>query len=301
MPRGTRPYVENHNTISGVTPGSPSTIDVPVLPGIVHAHDWEYAESGTPATRAVMEAGLEKIEILLNNGSWSEYLVTDILKMNDFYGHTFVDGFLTQFFTDDTRESAYDAEKTAFVPGGHRNPKFRVYVKGSATLPTLKSRLLVEGLTDAGRATLATNPAKSVRPLIKHDVDTLTLTNSGGTPTKITYPLTSDVRSLNFEGADITAIVINVNGVEKYTFTSLARLNEMLKQSRAVAVPQADTWHINFELLGGSIDGIYRPGYAPNGQSFNALDEVQFEIYSSSTNSVRLLMEVYDTPKTRLE
>jgi len=299
MPQGTRLYIENRNTISGVNSGSPSTIDCPVVPGIVHALEWEYSEGDVPApaTRLVMEAAIEKLEVQIASGIYSDFLVSDLLKMNDFYGHTFVDGFLSQFFTQDFRQNAFDAERTAFVPGAHRAPKFRVYINPGRSNPSLKQRLLVEGVTDAGRTTIASAPDSAVRPLIRHEVETITLTDTGNVATVWKYEgRTEGIRSLNFEGANITGIVIKVNGVEKYAYHSLARLNEMLKQSRAVAVPQADTWHINFELLGGSIEGVYRPqygGFAP--------DDIEIEIFASSTANVRLLSELYDKPKSRTQ
>ncbi|MBL4791258.1 MAG: hypothetical protein JKY60_20175 [Kordiimonadaceae bacterium] len=296
MPQGTRLYIENRNTIS-VGDGSPTTIDVPVMPGIIHGNDWEYAEGGTLASRAVMEAAIEKVEIQVASNVFSTFLVPDLLKMNDFYGHNFVDGFLSQMFSQDYRQNAFDAERTAFVPGAHRAPKFRIFINAGRVSPSLKNHLIVEGVSDAGRNKIASMPDDTVRPLIRHEVETITLTDTGNVATIFKYEgRTEGIRSLNFEGANITGIVIKVNGVEKYAYKSLARLNELLMQSRAVANPQSDTWHINFELLGGSLDGVYRPQYG----GFSP-DDIEIEIYASDTTNVRLLSELYDKPKSRTQ
>ncbi len=311
MARGKRDFIENNNTPSGLTMGSPTTINCPQNVGIVHEHEYElFVDPGggadpAHATRAQIEAACSKLELLLNSGTHSEYHVTDILKMNDFYGHTFVDGFFTQFFTQDWRENSFDAERNAFVPGAVRAPKFRLHTKPGGALIDLKHRLVTEGIGQQGRAVVATNPSAAVRPLIRHEVETITLTDTGDVATRYNYDAaTQFIRSLNFEGDNITGIVIKINGVEEFNFRSLTRLNERLKQSRAVAVPQANTWHINFELLAGSMNGIYQPEFPiidAGGKVIgtHARDEIEVRIFASNTNNVRLLAELYDTPDAR--
>ncbi len=303
MARGTRQYLLNNSTLSGLTAGHPATIDCPVSPEIVHVSDFEYSEGGVAATRAVMEAAWEKLELLLNNNIFGEYLVPDLLKMNDFYGETFVDGFLSLFFTQDYRENSLDAERHAFVPGAYRNPKFRLHLNAGRVAPALKNFLVAEGAGESGRRTIATSPGKGVTPLVRHEVQTIKLTDSGNVPTSFIYdPTTEYIRSLNFEGDNITRIDIKINGVVRYSYRSLTRLNELLKKSRAVAVPQADTWHINFELLGGSVDAIYQPAFKQvvggQVQQF-ARDEIEISIYAGNTNDVRLLAEHLDRPVAR--
>lgn len=300
MPQGPRNYIVNRNTMA-VGAGSPSSIIVPALPGIVHRSDWlvtkDVAGTATPLSKADMLLYVEKLQIQVGSGIFGDYLTSDILRMNEFYGYNYVDGRLQQFFTQDWRETAYDAQRTAFVPGAHRDPTFRLFLKSGISAPTVVNKLLVEGVGDANRLSIASDPTAAVREIVRYGVETLKLTDTGNTPTEIRHDIRAKaVRSLNFEGAHITGITIKINGVEKFVYDSLDALNEDLKQSRAAAVPQADTWHINFELLGNSVDASYQPQYA----GF-APDEIDIEIYASSTANVRLFSEFYDRPKSRVE
>ena len=305
MPAGTRNYIENTENRSSVVMGAPVTIDYPALPGIIHSEDTVLTVAGVKATRAQVIAAISKLSMLMNGGTHSDYLIDDLLMLNDFYGHTFVDGFLTQFFSQDFRENAFDAEVHAFVPGSVRKPRLRIHTKAAGVVDEIRHFLEVEGVSEFGRNIISSKPAEAVRPLIRHDIETITIKNTGDVATNVKFEATPEfIRSLNFQGANITRIDILADNVVKYSYDSLLRLNEKLKQSRAVAVPQADTWHINFELLGGSVRGMYQPEFSRNNPQtgvpeFFARDNISFDIYASDNTQVRLLSELYDTPAPR--
>lgn len=290
---GLNEYRQNKNTISGVNPGSPSTIDLPVDRGMVKSSTFVYAEGATPtpANEATLIAAIEKLELLIDGQVFSEYDTADILKLNKFYGYGFVNGMLTQHFAQYWRRSISEAESTALVPGAHRDPKLRAYIAAGRVNPTLDHFLQTEGIGQQGRTLVANRPASTANRIVKHWSEVIDITSSGSTPTRHRYDGGGQrVRGFHFEGANITAIRLEVDEQERWYYPTIDHLN--LEYQNNGFVPQADTWSIVFEGMGGNVESAFDPKY---GNQPNVMD---FEIYTSSEANVRLLVERYDTPPT---
>lgn len=284
-------YRENKNTISGVNPGSPSTVDFPTDRGAIMASVFEYQEGLTPAlaNEATLLAAIPKMELIIDGQVFSEYYTADIIKLNKFYNDPFKDGMLKLPFAQYWRRSVAEAEATAFIAAAHRDPKIRAYIEAGRTNPQLSHWLQTEGLGQRGRQITQSTPGRAAQRLIKHWSETIDITNSGSEPTRHRYEGGGQrLRGFHFEGANITALRIEVDEQERWFFKSNDHLNQEYENNGLV--PQANTWSIVFEGMGGGVDAAFDPNF---GGRPNVID---FEIYTSDTTNVRLLVERYDVP-----
>lgn len=282
---------ENKESFSGINAGAPSTIDLPLDRGILHEAVYEYAEGGTLASEAVMLAALDRVELLIDGQTYSEYSVANIFMLDKFYGETVTAGFLPLRFAQYSRKSVEEAERTSFVPAAHNKPSMRLYINGGRVAPTLKQWLTTEGLGDTGRALVDQSPISAAQQTIKHYTDIIDINGSGNVPTKERYVHGGDrIRGFHLTGSNITKVVINWNEQERWVFESLAHLNRKLISNGYV--PQADTWHIVFEALaGGSAEAALDPLFG------GVSNKIDLEIYTSDTNDVDLLVERYSIPR----
>ncbi|WP_417456167.1 hypothetical protein [Kordiimonas sp.] len=289
---GLKEYRENKNAFSGVNAGSPATIDLPSDRGMIMSATWEYAEDGTPANEATLIAGAPKSELIIDGQVFSEYRTADVLKLNKFYGFGFKPGLLSHHFAQPWRRGVGESEATALVASAHREPSMRLYIEEGRVNPTLRQHIKSEGLGARGRGIVAAQPARSANRVIKHWIDIIQAKSSGSTPTRYRYEGGGQrIRGFHFEGSNITAIRMEVDEQERWWYKSLDHLNIDLENNGFF--PQPDTWHVVFEAMGGTVESAFDPNYG--GMS----NEIDFEIYTSDTESVRMVVERYDTPATK--
>lgn len=283
-------YRENKNAFNGINAGAPSTIAIPGDRGVVHEASFFYSESGTAASEAVMLDALDRVELLIDGQTYSEYKVPNLIMLDKFYRETFKAGFLPLRFAQYSRNSIEDAEKTSFVPAAHNNPQLRVYINAGRVAPTMENWLQTEGVGDFGREVAKVSPFSAAQNIIKHYTNVIEISSSGNTPTRWRYEHGNErVRGFHLKGANITKVVIKVNEQDRWEFNSIDHLNRMLDQYD----PQANYWHIVFEAIGGgSLEAAFNPVFG--GQNH----KIDFEIYTSDETNVEILAERYAIPKT---
>jgi len=289
MAGGYKKYKLNKNSMP-VAADSPAMIDLPLKDGQLDFVRWDVKVNGAKPNKADTIVLFPTCELFALGESWCKFDVEDIIEMNEFYGDAFKDGFIEQFFAQSFRTLITEREATSMNPQLLGEPYMSLYVAAGATNPSVKQYYQAEGHTDAQEHLMRTEPARANNSLIYYAKTKIDMLSSGAEPTDYTYNLGGDaIRSFNFKGSNISRIVMFIDGQEDQDFKSLEHLNSIL--SSKGFFPQADIWHINFEVLAGSISGLLDPNYG------GLKRDISFEIYTTDETRIDLLVEQYNKPK----
>jgi len=298
MPGGL--YFESYNkTTYSVAKGAPTTIDVPLDRGLIHELHTMMTEGAVSADVAVadMPEFCPRQELIIDGEVYSEFHTEDLIVVNQFYGETLVDGILPMFFAQNSRSTVGERESTSFWADAYRKPAIRFYIGETIGVdpivaPNLEQMVVSEGVTQVGRNEVITNPAAGVSRIMKFYRDTVDIKTTGETYNRYRYEGGGErIRAFHFKGSNITAIRILLNEQERWFFPNREYLNARLEAKGAV--PQNDWWHVAFETLGGSVNGMLNPRFA------GVEDVIDFQIYTDTDADVSLLVEQYNKPKSR--
>jgi len=298
MPGGL--YFESYNkTTYSVAKGAPTTIDLPLDRGLIHELHTVMTEGAVSAYVAVVDMPefCPRQELLIDGEVFGEYHTPDLIMINQFYGETLVDGILPMLFAQNSRSTVKERESTSFLASSYRKPALRFYIGETIGVnpivsPNLEQMVVAEGITQAGRNAIAATPQVGVSRIMKFYRDTIDIKTTGETYNRYRYEGGGErIRAFHFKGSNITAIRILLNEQERWFFPDKTYLNARLGSKGAV--PQADWWHIAFETLGGSVNGMLNP-------KFNGVEDViDFQIYTNAVADVSLLVEQYNKPQSR--
>lgn len=298
MPGGL--YFESYNkTTYSVAKGAPTTIDLPLDRGLIHELHTVMTEGAVSADVAIAEMPefCPRQELLIDGEVFGEYHTSDLIMINQFYGETLADGLLPMLFAQKSRSTVKERESTSFLPSAYRKPAIRFYIGeeiggNPIVSPNLEQMVVSEGITQAGRNTIAAKPQAGVSRIMKFYRDTVDIKTTGETYNRYRYEGGGErIRAFHFKGGNITAIRILMNEQERWFFPNLAYLNNRLTNKGTV--PQTDYWHISHEALSGSVNGMLNP-------KFNGVEDViDFQIYTDTTADVSLLVEQYNKPQSR--
>ncbi len=296
-------YRENKNQLSSVQPDSPTYVIIPADRGQVNAAIWQLMEDGVPVSKANFPTKAPKTLLEIDGDTYAEYKTPDVIKLLDYYGETSTAGFLPVLFSDPSRDSLAEEQSTSLIPMVHNNVKMALELGENISNPSLKQFLETEGLGQTGRAFARRNPAQAAHMIIDHYDDVININSQGdGTPTRFEYAGGGKrVKAIHFEGGNITRVRILINDQEKWDFRTVEHLNSLL--NKRLRVPQADTWHIDFEALSRTVNGAFSPVIRETRVSGGKTQVVavhpqrmDIELYTSDQTNVRMLAEKYDTP-----
>jgi len=297
---GFKEYKRNPKSMSDVATGGTPVVDFPSSVGQIDRSDTYYEEGGVPATRTQVEANIKHQQLVFGGDTFGTYKPADILLLNDFYGRVFEAGYLRQHFTEEWRQSTFEAEITAFTPGLFVEPALRTVLNGTALAPDLKHWLKSEGLGSRGRQSVQTQPENVVATfeqqgfpgLIKHLEQNVRIYASGETENDYVFDRSSGViRGWHFKGANITSLRMLVDGQERLHFKNKRALDSQLEENGFF--PQTDVWSIVPEALAGSAQAHFRKNHG------DASNEVLFKIKTSTAVNVDVLVEQYEMPPLR--
>lgn len=129
---------EPTRSFNAVGAGQTATLDLPP-DGIYHKLSLHYAESGTPAAAAAIQAAIDEVRLVVNGKVQRRMNGTDLLAINAYHGKGYTDGYLPIFFSEPWRRSVQGEDSLAWGMADVATFQLEVDIAAGRIGPTLEA------------------------------------------------------------------------------------------------------------------------------------------------------------------
>lgn len=129
-------YVEPMPPAPTVSAGNTAVFDIPPTYTFDKLH-FAYAESGTPANQATLEAGIDEVRVSVNRKVQRRMNADELLAMNATYGAAFQTGTMPIFFAEPWLRSELGEDLLSWGMADVESFQVEVDINSGATSPTL--------------------------------------------------------------------------------------------------------------------------------------------------------------------
>lgn len=220
--------------IVNVAAGQIATVDLPV-DRRYHAVVLQYAESGTLANLATMEAAITRISVKLDGRVQRQYSAAELNVLNAARGLAFQAGLIPIWFSDPTSRTPQGEDSLAWPLEGNKETfQIEVEIASGRTAPTLKGWSLVDNMRGPNNTRLPLGAIVTTRKFQVGVSSTGIRTLTSDIPRTL-----GDIRAMHFfetAANDITDVLIEVDQFK--TFERNRTLNDaILRQLEYVPDP----------------------------------------------------------------